>query len=142
MHAYPLHALSDLSSRSFENGGMYRSSTHPSRVDSCCDENTSSLVLLLFSPPPKPIPMKHTRKLLGEAARVLSTGGKYMLFSAFGNDGLGHKDMADMLSHPGFGGEVQVPPHLLFCYLFRVARSRPVIARNRGRVIAKHRSWL
>lgn len=30
-----------------------------------------------------------------------------MLFSAFSNDGLGHKDMADMLAHPGFGGEVQ-----------------------------------
>eukprot|EP00752_Nemacystus_decipiens_P008250 g7377.t1 len=48
------------------------------------------------------------KKLLGEAARVLSTGGKYMIFSAFGNDGLGHKDMADMLAHPGFGGEVQI----------------------------------
>lgn len=49
-----------------------------------------------------------TRKLLGEAARVLSAGGKYMIFSAFGNDGFGHKDMAEMLSHPGFGGELQV----------------------------------
>ncbi|CAM9567753.1 unnamed protein product [Scytosiphon promiscuus] len=48
------------------------------------------------------------KKLLGEAARVLSPGGKYMLFSAFSNDGLGHKDMADMLAHPGFGGEVQI----------------------------------
>eukprot|EP00903_Cladosiphon_okamuranus_P019211 g17665.t1 len=48
------------------------------------------------------------KKLLGEAARVLSTGGRYMIFSAFGNDGLGHKDMADMLAHPGFGGQVQM----------------------------------
>ncbi|CAN0517686.1 unnamed protein product, partial [Ectocarpus sp. 12 AP-2014] len=44
------------------------------------------------------------RKLLDEAARVLATGGKYMIFSAFSNDELGHKDMADMLVHPGFGG--------------------------------------
>lgn len=49
-----------------------------------------------------------TRKLLGEAARVLATGGKYMLFSAFSNDGMGHKDMTSMLAHPGFGGEVEV----------------------------------
>ncbi|CAN0266109.1 unnamed protein product [Pylaiella littoralis] len=48
------------------------------------------------------------KALLGEAARVLATGGKYMLFSAFGNDGLGHKDMASMLAHPEFGGEVQI----------------------------------
>ena len=38
-----------------------------------------------------------------------------MIFSAFGNDGFGHKDMADMLAHPGFGGELQVgafPPFI------------------------------
>lgn len=52
----------------------------------------------------------NARKLLDEAARVLATGGKYMIFSAFSNDELGHKDMADMLVHPGFGGQVQASP--------------------------------
>ncbi|CAM9745667.1 unnamed protein product [Ectocarpus sp. 6 AP-2014] len=47
------------------------------------------------------------KKLLDEAARVLATGGKYMIFSAFSNDELGQKDMTDMLVHPGFGGQVQ-----------------------------------
>lgn len=45
---------------------------------------------------------------MGEAARILAPGGKYMLFSVFGNDGFGHKDMQEMLAHPGFGGEVEV----------------------------------
>lgn len=31
-----------------------------------------------------------------------------MLFSAFSNDGLGHKDMTEMLSHSGFGEVVEV----------------------------------
>ena len=82
----------------------------------CCALHTSTLVL-----PPSLSRTKNAesdRKLLGEAARVLSTGGKYMLFSAFGNDGLGHKDMADMLAHPGFGGDVQVP---FFFLLFSLA---------------------
>lgn len=39
---------------------------------------------------------------------MLSAGGKYMLFSAFSNDGLGDKDMAEMLCHSGFGDEVEV----------------------------------
>eukprot|EP00904_Undaria_pinnatifida_P000548 jgi/Undpi1/10494/HiC_scaffold_29.g12944.m1 len=42
------------------------------------------------------------REFLGEAARVLAPGGKYVMFSAFSNDGMGHKDMKEILSHPGF----------------------------------------
>lgn len=48
------------------------------------------------------------RELLREAARVLSPGGKYMMFSVFRNDGLGHKDMAEMLAHSAFGGGLEV----------------------------------
>lgn len=80
----------------------------------CCALHTSTLVLL--PPLSRTKNAESDRKLLGEAARVLSTGGKYMLFSAFGNDGLGHKDMADMLAHPGFGGDVQVPFFSSCCF--------------------------
>lgn len=48
------------------------------------------------------------RELLREAARVLSPGGKYMMFSVFRDDGLGHKDMAEMLAHSAFGGGLEV----------------------------------
>ncbi|CAM9946754.1 unnamed protein product [Ascophyllum nodosum] len=47
------------------------------------------------------------KELLGEAARVLSPGGKYMMFSVFCSDGLGHKDMAGMLAHPAFRGGLE-----------------------------------
>lgn len=39
---------------------------------------------------------------------MLSAGGKYMLFSAFSNDGLGDKNMAEILCHSGFGERVEV----------------------------------
>lgn len=45
------------------------------------------------------------RTLLGEAARVLSTGGRYMLFSVFGDEGC--KDMHKMLAQPGFEDDIQ-----------------------------------
>ncbi|CAM9680065.1 unnamed protein product [Sphacelaria rigidula] len=46
------------------------------------------------------------RTLLGEAARVLSTGGRYMLFSVFGDEGC--KDMHKMLAQPGFEDDIQM----------------------------------
>lgn len=48
------------------------------------------------------------RDFLGEAARILAPGGKYMLFSVFANDGVGHKDMKDILRHPNIEEEVEV----------------------------------